>query len=325
MPLGSQNNNRGPCFWCIKAMKWVPVIFIMAIVCWSYYAYVVQLCFLTIQSTVNCVLYLIVYHVCLFMFIWAYYQTVFTDIGRVPVKYKIPDSDHEQLLRAESPEEQRQILEEFSRNLPNANVNMNGTVRYCDKCRCIKPDRAHHCSVCGECVLKMDHHCPWVNNCVSFTNYKYFILFLGYALLYCIYVSLTSLPYFIEFLNGKLQGIGKYHILFLFFAAVMFGISLISLFCYHCYLVSENRTTLEAFRAPIFRGQGEDKHGFSLGRYNNFRQVFGENPKTWLIPVKTSFGDGLIFPQKSTDEEQAELLYHDSIDSSEEEIFYAKI
>lgn len=38
-----------------------------------------------------------------------------------------------------------------------------------------------------------------------------------------------------------------------------------------------------------------------------------------------SFGDGLIFPQKSTDEEQAELLYHDSIDSSEEEIFYAKI
>lgn len=112
---------------------------------------------------------------------------------------------HEQLIRAETAEEQHNILEEYSKNLPNVNVNINGTPRYCDKCRCIKPDRAHHCSVCGECVLKMDHHCPWVNNCVSFTNYKYFVLFLGYALLYCIYVALTALPYFIAFWNVSVE------------------------------------------------------------------------------------------------------------------------
>lgn len=114
---------------------------------------------------------------------------------------------------------------------------MNGSLRYCDKCVVIKPDRAHHCSVCGTCVLKMDHHCPWVsgevkisnfgtktnrthesffyqkkkkkvNNCVNFTNYKYFVLFLGYGLLYCIYVAATVLRYFILFwevcANGRL-------------------------------------------------------------------------------------------------------------------------
>lgn len=32
-------------------------------------------------------------------------------------------------------------------------------------------------------VLNMDHHCPWVNNCIGFENRKYFIQLLCYALI----------------------------------------------------------------------------------------------------------------------------------------------
>lgn len=42
----------------------------------------------------------------------------------------------------------------------------------------------------------------------------------------------------------------------------------------------------EAFRAPIFRS-GADKDGFSLGKYNNYQEVFGDNRACWFLPVFT--------------------------------------
>ncbi|KAF8407467.1 hypothetical protein HHK36_006600 [Tetracentron sinense] len=63
---------------------------------------------------------------------------------------------------------------------------------YCSYCSKPKSPRAHHCRSCGMCILDMDHHCPFIGNCVGAANHRYFIAFLLSAILSTLYVSIMS-------------------------------------------------------------------------------------------------------------------------------------
>lgn len=284
---------------CItRAIRWIPSIFVTGVIFWSYYAYVVELCIMTVEITWERIIYMTIYHPLLFMFIWAYWQTVFTDPAHPRSEYYLSRDEVHKVENAITDEERAQALKHAARNIQAQNRTFGGAHRYCHINKCIKPDRSHYCSVVKGVVLKMDHFCPWVNNCIGWSNYKFFILFLFYAFTYCLFVCATSFKYFLKFWNNQLEDGNRFHILFIFLVAAMFALSVSVLFFYHMYLTATNKTTLESFRAPVFH-HGPDKHAYNLGTRRNFEEVFGTRRSHWLLPIFTSLGDGHVFPMNS--------------------------
>ncbi|KAG5469638.1 hypothetical protein CUR178_01775 [Leishmania enriettii] len=80
----------------------------------------------------------------------------------------------------------------------------NTHLNFCPMCTTYKPPRAHHCSRCNVCILKYDHHCPWLGQCVGFYNYKNYLLVLMYTWLLTAWVlTLLSIALTVYVLESK--------------------------------------------------------------------------------------------------------------------------
>ncbi|XP_076273376.1 palmitoyltransferase ZDHHC20-A-like isoform X2 [Rhynchophorus ferrugineus] len=216
-----------------------------------------------------------------------------SSVGEVPVEYKFNKNQHKTLIRSKTEDDKDNILESFSEdnNLLLFTCTPTGSIRYCINCMHIKPDRAHHCSTCQKCYLKMDHHCPWTNNCIGFLNYKSFILLILYTFLYCFYYIVSTTSYLLHSLEN-LQYELHIPICVAYSVAVIIGVITFIFFWYHIYLVGRNETTLENVHNPTFI---EDDLTFDLGTYQNVIEVFGDKWYLWFLPVFSSLGSGHIF------------------------------
>ena len=73
-------------------------------------------------------------------------------------------------------------------------LNVCESTQLCAECETIRTTRSRHCSVCGCCVERFDHHCPWINNCVGLKNHNVFLAYLTFQLL-AILTTLTESIY----------------------------------------------------------------------------------------------------------------------------------
>lgn len=55
------------------------------------------------------------------------------------------------------------------------------------------------------CVMKMDHHCPWINNCCGHLNHAYFTTFLLLAPLGCIHAAFIFIMTMYSQLNDRVS------------------------------------------------------------------------------------------------------------------------
>ena len=70
-------------------------------------------------------------------------------------------------------------------------------LKRCQQCYVVRPPRVHHCSICKGCIMKMDHHCPWINNCIGQFTQKFFILLCGYSFCGCCETIIIVLYYMV--------------------------------------------------------------------------------------------------------------------------------
>ncbi|KAK9450767.1 uncharacterized protein V1518DRAFT_411652 [Limtongia smithiae] len=73
--------------------------------------------------------------------------------------------------KPKTPDEQLQMIDDLFE------VDQYDAQHFCIQCYTRRPLRSKHCRVCGKCVARMDHHCPWINNCVGLRNHRSFLLY----------------------------------------------------------------------------------------------------------------------------------------------------
>lgn len=150
-----------------------------------------------------------------------------------------------------------------------------------------KPPRAHHCKTCQRCIFRMDHHCPWINNCVGMNNQKIFILFLGYTALSAIVTLLILIGSALRWIfiqpnwgdaptpsSSTLICSGVVAVVCL--AAVLF---VMDFFQEQIESIQMNSTLVETYQRT---------HGVRTSFGDHFRGIFGPRIWLWLWPAPSA-------------------------------------
>jgi len=168
---------------------------------------------------------------------------------------------------------------------------------YCKRSYAPKAPRSHYDHVTKSLVLNMDHYCPWMFNVVGFANYRYFILFLLWICVACLYgIGITLVP-FLKLVVRKdrafrLGSEARTAVSFTFVLALSIGIAVAVLFIWHVYLVMTAQTTIEFYgnytlsvRAKA-RGR-RFRNPYDRGGVLNWQLVFGPgHPLLAILPSR---------------------------------------
>lgn len=275
--LDLQRYARGPAKGAPPLQGSLPILFVLMLLVMLYNAFVfgyMPAMDIPLNSRTS-----LMFHAWIFLVLGSFAQAVQTDPGTIP-------AGNAWRTKGNPPSEAR----ERKRGCDEP--------RWCRKSEAYKPDRAHYCRVLRRCVLRMDHHCPWLGNTIGFHNHKYFFLFLLYTNLACGQLGVGildllvhySLPALTTFLLVGAEGI-----------TLLLGTILVPFFIFHFWLLARNMTTIEFCEQMRSRDDPEEedvmeRRDYDVGFCRNFAAVLGPNPLLWLLPLGGPSGNGISFP-----------------------------
>lgn len=139
--------------------------------------------------------------------------------------------------------------------------------RYCKYCQKRVPSEAKHCRLCNTCRLDFDHHCQFINNCVTLQNYNQFfygLMSLVFSsIINIIHISICLVKYLDSHKEIMLQNLSqhirknitdktaKVLISLVYLANSVLAIPLIVLIIYHIYFQERNISTYEYLSKTI--------------------------------------------------------------------------
>ncbi|KAK7113258.1 palmitoyltransferase ZDHHC6-like isoform X2 [Littorina saxatilis] len=246
-----------------QVLHWGPILALSVIFTIS--AVAVKCCamwwppFDTIGGALNLLLFLTLVTLTLY----NYFMAMFRGPGFVPIGWKPKNPQHTKFLQ------------------------------FCDFCKGYKSPRSHHCRKCDRCVMKMDHHCPWINTCCGHFNHANFCYFLYFAPIGCIHALFIMLPsiyravhfqfYFYNRRDEPLVYLGVTGFVMAMFSiglAIGVIIAVGMLFYIQIRSVLKNETGIEswiidkALDRDRTENEGDFIYPYHLGWRENLRQVF---------------------------------------------------
>ncbi|CAG7674134.1 unnamed protein product [Allacma fusca] len=208
--------------------------------------------------------HLVVFNIIIGFLSAAHMRAVLSDPGIVPLpQSRIDFSDYHAKERSEEGE---------------------GNWTICNRCEAYRPPRAHHCRICNRCIRRMDHHCPWINNCVGEWNQKYFMQFLiyvgllsGYAASLVVYSwTTTDCPYCPTDLLVKQSRV--LHSVILMLESLLFGMFVLAIMIDQLSAVFSDETAIEHVKRL-------GRHRSRKPRMTLLSEICGRGPIfMWFLP-----------------------------------------
>lgn len=135
------------------------------------------------------------------------------------------------------------------------------------------------------CVRKMDHHCPWVNNCVGENNQKFFVLFTFYIATLSVHSLVLVILQFISCVHSEWSECsGSFSppatvilLLFLGFEALLFAIFTSIMLGTQLNAIWNDETGIEQLKK-------EEARWIRKSRWKSFHAVFGLFSIQWFSP-----------------------------------------